>query len=123
MPLKNTVFLALILLLGQGGVEGSEVGSCRLSSEFPAPEVIPWDTSSIKVSWKKVFVNCLRKEVRGLKVMVETTMNADSEHNIYNVKFEDNEDILTRPPCIEHIVHLVLVFSDERQPLRTSRTN
>ena len=86
MQLKNTAFLALILLLGQDGVEGSDDGSCRLSKEFLAPEVIPWDTNSIKVSWDKVFVTCLREEVKGLKVMVETTMNADTENNDTPVK-------------------------------------
>ena len=126
MPLKNTAFLAflaLILLLGQEGVEGSDVGSCRLSSEFLAPEVIPWDTKSIKVSWDKVFVNCLKKEVKRLAVKVETTMYAQTELNEYKVTFEVDEGIVPRPPCIEHSIELVLEFKDkERRPLRSSRT-
>jgi len=123
MPLKNTAFFALILLLGQGGVEGSDDGSCRLSTEFPAPEVVPWDTRSIKVSWDKVFVNCLRGEVKGLKIIVETTMNVYFEHSVYDVKFEDDEEIVPRPPCSEHSFQLVLEFNEkETRPLTSSKT-
>ena len=120
--MRHRKILVLLLLFQIGNIhtKKSDDGSCRVSSEFPAPKVIPWDTKSIKVSWDKVFVNCLKEEVKGLKVEVATTMHAQTEHNVYDVKFEDDEGIVPRPPCIEHSIQLVL--DKEKRPLRSGRT-
>jgi len=122
MQHRKTLVLLLLLQTENIHTQKSD-SSCRLSSEFPAPEVIPWDTKSINVSWDKVFLNCLREEVKGLKVVVVTTMNAKTEHNEYDMKFDDNEGIVQRPPCIEHSIQLVLEFNDkERRALRSFKT-
>ena len=121
MPLRKTGFLALILLLGKGRAEESDSGSCRLSSEFPSPEVFPWDTKSIKVSWDKVFVNCQKKEVKSLQLKVETAMGGVTDTITNDAIFEDNEIILDRRPCITHTVHIKLDFKDEgKLPLEST---
>ena len=112
MPLKKTDFLALILLLGKGGAQESD-DSCRLSNEFPSPEVIPWDTKSVKISWDKVFVNCQKKDVKGLQVRVDTEMNDVTETIRKDALFEENEIIFERRPCTRHTVSLKLVFNHE----------
>ena len=58
-----------------------------------------------------------------MKVIVETTFNAQTENNEYDVKFEDNERIMQKSPCLEHSIQLRLEFNDkERRPLRSGRT-
>jgi len=123
MQHRKILVLLLLLQIGNIHTQGSDGGSCRLSTESPSPEVIPWDTKSIKVSWNKVFDNCLKKDTKGLKVIVDTQQNAAVDNNQYDVEFENGDAILPRPPCIEHNVYLILELNDqERRPLKSSKT-
>ena len=110
MLLRNTLFLGLTLFLqacpsqadqaDQARGEDSDGGTCRLSSKFPSPEVTPWDRSNIKVSWKKVFENCLPKDIKALKVKVKTRRNSATSFSGKTAKLEDNEVLVDGSPCI-----------------------
>ena len=83
--------------------------------EFPSPEVTPWDRSNIKVSWKKVFENCLKKDVRALKVKAETKVNGATSTSEKPVNLEDNEVLIDGSPCIRHTANLVLSSTDGKE--------
>ena len=105
-----TELLVLILFFRARTINAQESGAgCRLSTEFPKPEVTPWDTSSIKVSWDKVFVNCQREDIKDLQVKWETQYNADFGRFEKSVKFENKTSVLEARPCLRHTVHLVLL--------------
>ena len=69
--------------------------------------------NSLKVSWDKVFVNCQKKDVKGLQVRVDTEMNDVTETIRKDALLEENEIILDRRPCTRHTVSLKLVFNHE----------
>ena len=122
---RNTIFLLLIFFLQtiQASADQSDRTSCRVSSESPSPEVTPWKSDSIKVSWEKVFVDCKTTDVKNLEVKVETQMNAVIENHAKVVEIQANEVILERSPCIKHKVSLVLNFTENRiEPLRSNAT-
>ena len=121
----HTQFLALLLFLCAWTIQasGDKSETCKLSSRPPSPKVTPWDSKSIKVSWDKVFHNCLKDDVKALQVKIETQKNAAFEQSDEDVKFEDNEVILERSPCLTHTVYLVLHFTDSKKaPLESSKT-
>ena len=120
-----TELLVLILFFRARTINAQESGAgCRLSTEFPKPEVTPWDTSSIKVSWDKVFVNCRREDIKDLRVKWVTQINAYFPRFAKSVKFENKTSVLEARPCIRHTVHLVLKFIDDsRFTLESERTH
>ena len=76
----NTIFHVLILLQTiKANAKDNDISSCRLSSESPSPEVTPWNSNAIKVSWDKVFIGCKNQDIKNLEVKVENQMNAATE--------------------------------------------
>jgi len=122
---QHRKLVVLLLLFQTGNIHTQESDdACRLSSEFPAPEVIPWDTKKIKVSWDKVFVNCKKKDVKTLVVKVDTDMNGVNDPFTKDAIFEDNEIILDKRPCIRHDITLKLIFfHNEKLDLLSSTNN
>ena len=97
---RNTIFLGLIIFLQtiEARKDTRDNTSCGLSSESPSPEVIPWSSKAIKVSWDKVFISCEKQDIKNLEVKVETQMNSVIEYHAKNVEIPENEVILDRSP-------------------------
>ena len=122
---RNTIFYALILLLQtiEARRDPRNNTSCRLSSESPSPEVTPWSSKAIKVSWDKVFISCEKQDIKNLEVKVETQMNSVIEYRAKVVEIQENEVILDRSPCIKHKVYLVLNFTkNKKESLKSNAT-
>ena len=100
---RNTIFLALILLLQiiEARKNESYDTSCSLSSESPTPEVTPWSPDAIKVSWEEVFTDCKKQDAMNLKVKVETQLNAVINYYSTDVEITANDVILNYSPCLK----------------------
>ena len=114
---RNTIFFGLILFLQtiEARRDTRNNTFCRLSSESPSPEVTPWSSKAIKVSWDKVFISCEKQDIKNLEVKVETQMNSVIEYHAKVVEIQENEVILDRSPCIKHKVYLVLNFTKKKK--------
>ena len=122
---RNTIFLGLILFLQtiEARRDTRNNTSCRLSSESPSPEVTPWSSKAIKVSWDKVFISCEKQDIKNLEVKVETQINSVIEYRAKVVEIQENEVILDRSPCMKHKVYLVLNFTKkEKESLKSNAT-
>ena len=113
---KFIVFLALFLIHQSCSIQASEDKSkgsaCTLSKTSPAPEVTPWNATHIKVTWENVLVNCKKKDIQALYVIVNQTMHATTEDFMDMIESGANEAFLERSPCLEHKVYLKLHLAE-----------
>ena len=89
--MKLTLYILLLVLVGiSQGYEKQSNDSCQKT--FLKPDVIPVNSSYIKVSWEKSFKGCMKEEIT--KVTIFTYNRYTQRRSVEQANFEDKNKIV-----------------------------